>query len=198
VYLQYTYQVDTVLLVDGENFKRKIDAVFRIHGQERPQWHRYEFRTLLNSALEGVVVDRIIFYFARIKEHPHTREKSRQLIQDQRLLKTHLERQGFAVTLSGSVRGQTESDAHGVSALVFKEKGTDVKIAVDMIRLACDKEARTIILGSSDSDLQPAITEVKKRSVTCVYLGFEAQPNKGLSYTTDRTILIRDNEVLKA
>jgi len=28
-----------------------------------------------------------------------------------------------------------------------------------------------------------------KRKVNCVYLGFETQPNKGLSYTTNKTIL---------
>ena len=30
-----------------------------------------------------------------------------------------------------------------------------------------------------------------------IYLGFESLSNKGLSYTTDRTILIRYSEVLE-
>lgn len=66
-----------------------------------------------------------------------------------------------------------------------------------MIVVACDKKADEIILGSSDSDLQPAINETKNRGVNCVYLGFEAQPNKGLSYTTSRTILIRNSEIFE-
>ena len=40
-----------------------------------------------------------------------------------------------------------------------------VKIAVDMVSLSCDKKVTEIILCSSDSDLQPAIEEVKKREV---------------------------------
>ncbi|MGI6335340.1 MAG: NYN domain-containing protein [Minisyncoccales bacterium] len=80
---------------------------------------------------------------------------------------------------------------------MFKEKGVDVRIGVDMIALACDKKFDSIILGSSDSDLQPAIKEVIKRGVECIYLGFETKPNKGMTCKTSRTILIRNSEVLK-
>jgi len=48
-----------------------------------------------------------------------------------------------------------------------------------------------------DSDLQPAIKEVRERGNSVVYLGFESQPNKGITYTTNRTILIRNAEVLE-
>ena len=66
-----------------------------------------------------------------------------------------------------------------------------------MVSVACDKRADEIILGSSDSDLQPAVSETRARGAKCVYLGFESRPNKGLSYTTNRTILIRNSEVLE-
>lgn len=187
--------MQTVLLIDGENFKGKVKTVFKEAGKSRPVWHEYNFRGLIDRVLTGVKRDREIFYFARLKEHEETQEKSRQLIEEQRLLKTHLENQGFEVVLAGRVRGQVEDDEKK-GILVFREKGVDVRIAVDMVSLACDKKASEIILGSSDSDLQPAIKEVRDRAVRCVYLGFEALPNKGLSYTTNRTILIRDAEVL--
>ena len=66
-----------------------------------------------------------------------------------------------------------------------------------MVSLACDRKAGEIILCSSDSDLQPAIEEVNKRKINCVYLGFELNPNKGISYTTKRTILIQNSEALE-
>jgi uncharacterized LabA/DUF88 family protein len=90
-----------------------------------------------------------------------------------------------------------EDGRDGKPILVFKEKGVDVKIAVDMVSLSCDKKVREIILASSDSDLQPAIKEVRDRKVNCVYLGFEAQPNKGISYSSNRTILIRNSELFE-
>lgn len=188
--------METILLIDGENFKGKMKAVFYNAGKDRPIWHEYNFKGLLEKVLSGYNIQRKVFYFARIKEHEDSKEKSKQLVQDQRLLKTHLEHQGFEVVLSGRVRGQMEDSTNGKKVLIFKEKGVDVRIAVDMVSIACDKKAKEIILGSSDSDLQPAIQEVKERKVRCLYLGFEAQPNKGLSYTTDRTILIRDAEIL--
>ena len=186
----------TLLFVDGENFKGKIRSVFNDAGRQRPVWHTYDFKGLLEQVLSGIAIDRKIFYFARIKEHEESKEKSRQLIEEQRLLKTRLEQQGFEVILSGRVRGQLEDGRWMRKVLIFKEKGVDVRIAVDMMAMACDKRADTIILGSSDSDLQPAIKEIRERGVTCVYLGFEAQPNRGLSFTTNRTILIRNAEVL--
>lgn len=186
-----------ILLIDGENFKGKMSSVFKYAKKEKPKWHKYDFGGLFEKVLAGSPMERKIFYFAKIIEHEQTREKSKQLIEDQRLLKTHLEKQGFEVVLAGRVRGQIEDDSLGKQILVFKEKGVDVKIAVDMVSFACDKVAEEIFLASSDSDMQPAVNETKKRSVKCVYVGFETQPNKGLSYNTDRTILIRNNEVME-
>lgn len=192
--------METILLIDGENFKGKIRSVLKPtkpDKAERAAWHEYDFKGLLDKVLKDLSIDRKVFYFARIKEHDESKDKSKQLIEEQRQLKTHLEKQGFEVILSGRVRGQMEDGERGKKILVFKEKGVDVKIAVDMVSLACDKKVKEIILGSSDSDLQPAIKEVRDRKVNCVYLGFEVQPNKGLSYTTSRTILIRNSEILE-
>lgn len=118
------------------------------------------------------------------------------MIEERRLLKTSLEKQGFKVILGGSVRGQIEK-IDGKEILIFKEKGIDVRIAVDMVIGACDKKLTTAFVCSSDSDLQPAIKELRNRKVKIIYIGFENQPNKGLTYTTSRTILIRNSEVLE-
>ena len=99
--------------------------------------------------------------------------------------------QGYEFVIAGNVRAQKID-----SKIVFREKGVDVKIAVDLVSLACDKKLTTAILCSSDSDLQPAIKELKERNVEVIYLGFETSPNKGLTYTTDRTILLRNSEVV--
>ncbi len=189
-------RMETILLIDGENFKGKMKSVLRTK-DERLLWYEYDFRGLLQRALEGIAVDRSIFYFAHVREHAESKEKSKQLIEEQRMLKTHLEKQGFEVVMSGSVRGQITEGQDGKQILVFREKGVDVRIAVDMVALACDGKVKTIVLGSSDSDLQPAIKEVRKRNVECIYLGFETQPNKGISYTTNRTILMRNSEIVE-
>jgi len=189
--------METILLIDGENLKGKMRAVFKDANKPKPVWQEYDFKGLFDKVLAGLEINRKVFYFARVKEHEASLEKSKQLIEDQRLLKNHLVKQGFEVILSGRVRGQMEDGIGGKKILVFKEKGVDVKIAVDMVSLSCDKKVKEIILASSDSDLQPAINEVRNRKVSCVYLGFEAQPNKGMTYTTNRTILLRNSELFE-
>lgn len=99
--------------------------------------------------------------------------------------------------MSGNVRPQ-KIIVNRKSKIIFKEKGVDVKIAVDLVTAAYDKKVKTVILCSSDSDLQPAVREIKNRGVKVIYLGFEIGPNKGLlMYTTNRAILIRNSEVLE-
>lgn len=152
---------------------------------------------MIKEATQGIKIDKLSFYFAKLKEHKDTKKKSKELIENRRLLKTHLESkaQNFKVVVSGRVRGHYEGTIKKV--LVFREKGVDVRIAVDMVSLACDKKLKTAILASSDSDLQPAVKELRNRKREVIYLGFEQSSNKGLTYTTNRTILIRNSEILK-
>lgn len=189
--------MQTLLFIDGENFVKKIRTVFETEKKSKPRLDTYNFKGLLDTVLKDIKIDKTVCYFAHLKEHPDTKEKSKQLINEQRLLKNHLQEQGFDVALSGRVRGQIEEDARGKKSLIFKEKGVDVKIAVDMVVAACDGSLKTAIVGSSDSDLQPAIAELRKRNIERIYLGFEMMPNKGLTFTTNRTILIRNSEVLE-
>lgn len=184
----------TILFIDGENFIYKLEDVLR---EKRPDkstldLNTIDFNQLLAKPLEGFKVSRKIFYAAKLRPHPETQKKSEELIAFQRKLSNVLKKQGFEFVLAGNVRAQKID-----GKLVFKEKGVDVKIAVDMVSLAADKKLKTAILCSSDSDLQPAITEVRRRNVEVVYLGFELNPNKGLTATTNRTILFRNAEILK-
>lgn len=183
--------MQTILFIDGENFTKKIKAVFQKENQAEPNFDIYNFEGLLNNVLSGIQIDRKIFYFARLKEHPETKQKSKELIEKLRRLRLNLEKQNFEVIFAGRVRGYGSG-----KNLTFKEKGVDVRIAVDMIINACDGSLAKAILGSSDSDLQPAIAELIKRKVECVYLGFEIMPNKGLVATTNRSILIRNSEII--
>ena len=190
----------TTVFIDGENFRKSIRFVFHNADKSQPIWHEYDFKRLLDKVLEGMTPYSVVFYFAKLQVHPETEEKSKQLIEERRLLKTTLERGGYTVIAAGRVRGHMEKVGGFLGStkeiLTFKEKGVDVKLAVDMVSKACDGELEQAIIGSSDSDLQPAIQELRKRNVICVYLGFENVPNKGLTATTNRTILIRNAEVL--
>jgi len=191
------YFMKTILFIDGRNFITKIASILNPNNKKEKEvdFSIYNFTGLLNKVLAGISIDKKVFYIGRLTKHEKTKEKSVELIEKQRKLKNYLEEQGFEVIYAGRVRGHEESCPKGHKFLTFKEKGVDVKIAVDMITFAHNKGLKVAIIGSSDSDLQPAIEELKNEEVERIYLGFEDSPNKGLTFTTNRTILIRNSEV---
>ncbi len=188
----------TVLFIDGENFINKVEEVLKSKNIKKNQTEiaSLNFKKLFDKPLQDFKVSRKIFYAAKLHSHPDTKEKSAELIKAQRKLKNNLINQKFEFIIAGNVRAQKIQINHRTK-IIFREKGVDVKMAVDLIALSADEVIKTAILCSSDSDLQPAVQEARKRNVEVVYLGFEYQPNKGLMYTTNRSILFRNIEILK-
>ena len=188
-----------VLFVDGENFRYKVDEVLNLDKIEKSKidFASINLNKLLGKVLADFKISQKLFYLAKIHFHKETPKKSQDLVKLQRRLKTNLEKQGYQVVIAGHVRGQALSTGK-FRKLVFKEKGVDVKIAVDLVSGACDKVMNIAIVCSSDSDLQPAVKEARKRGVKVVYLGFQTNPNIGLTHTTDQTILFRNSEIVEA
>jgi uncharacterized LabA/DUF88 family protein len=181
----------SVLYIDGENCMFAVAEILKSQGliRHKSEIHKFSIQTIVQSALSGYKVDKINFYAGKInipKQVPELVPKS-------------LTNEGVDYIMAGQVRLQdTKTDAAGNVQGVFKEKGTDVRIAVDMVAHACDDSIQTALLLSSDSDMQPAVKELKRRSVTVVYIGFENSVNDGLSTTTDKTIIIRATDVVAA
>jgi len=187
-----------ILYIDGENLRHYIENVLKKNHvpQKDLSLLKVNLAKLFNKVIKELKVDNKFYYSAKLKQHRDTLKKSKELIQKQRALKTKLEKENFDFIMSGSVQSQYVKTNKN-SKIVFREKGVDVKIAVDLITAACDKKIKTAILCSSDSDLQPAIKEIKNRGVKVIYVGFEIKPNKGLMYTANRAILIRNSEVME-
>lgn len=183
-----------ILFIDGENFLHKVEDVLKAEGLNKNNFNLalIDLNKLFKVSLKDFDISKKIFYVSRLHSHPETKKKSEELIKLQRKLRNHLIKQGYDFIIAGNVRAQKVG-----SNVVFREKGVDVKIGVDLVSLSCDKKLETAILCSSDSDLQPAIKELRDREVEVVYLGFETNPNKGLTYTTNRTILLRNPEVIE-
>lgn len=71
----------------------------------------------------------------------------------------------------------------GIKEIVYersREKGIDVKLAVDLVVGAIDEKYITAIVVSSDTDLVPAIDWVRKRrKIKVEYVGFSFPETKG-------------------
>lgn len=185
----------TILVIDGENFLHKIEEVLKARRLNKNNFDlaRIGFTNLLEGSFQRLKIDKKAFYAARLHYYSGTKRQSERLIKFQRKLRNNLVHQGFEFIIAGNVRAQKVGNK-----VVFREKGVDVRIAVDLVSLASDKKIKAVILCSSDSDLQPAVYELKRRGVKVIYLGFEVSPNKGLTYTTDKTVLFKNSDILKA
>lgn len=183
----------THLLIDGQNFINRIRTILARSGKKGYDITAFDYWGFLNEIFKDRPVDLASIYFAKVREHRDTLEKSQQLVERHEALKVHLEQQGFRYVTSGTVRSRIGPDKE----VTFQEKGVDVRIAVDLVTAVCDKEADTIILASSDSDLQPAIKEARSRGARVVYFGFHYRRNKGLELTTDETVLVSNQQVVK-
>ena len=190
---------NTILFIDGENFIFKLEQVLKRKKINLKEFDlsSARFDNLFAKVLQGLHIQKKLFYIAKLHVHKDDKEKSNELIEVQKKLSDTLTKQGFEIMFAGNVRSQTVR-LKKETKIVFREKGVDVQIAVDLVSIAADKGMQTAVLCSSDSDLQPAVKEVKKRGVEMIYLGFQMQPNKGLSYTSDRSILIQNADILRA
>lgn len=184
------------LLIDGQNFRGYADALYKDLSRLKLEWPRYNFKGLFDKVLGRPQLDKKVFYAAKIAFDERTSKISQRLIESQRALKSTLEKQGFQFRIAGRVRGHDET-INGNTSLVFREKGVDVAIAVDMVTSACDETHDTIYLCSSDSDLLPAIRETRSRGTRIIYVGFQKNPNKGISFNADETVLLRDTEIFE-
>jgi hypothetical protein len=184
--------MNRVVFLDGENVKGYLKRIAREAGV-KVRFDRFDFDGLLRSALD-VGLDERRFYFAKIRPHPDTPETSQRLIEENRALHGHLNRQGFVLIRAGNVRANYVGKRG--STPQFREKGVDVHLAVDMVSLACSRSLSHAYLFASDSDYQPAVRELQRRNAKVCYVGFEGFQNKGLLYTTDSSVIISKETVL--
>jgi uncharacterized LabA/DUF88 family protein len=126
-------------------------------------------------------------YYTGICRNLDGSEKSESLVRGQQKFLSNIEKDGFAIKRSRIMPiGDT-----------YKEKGTDVKIAVDLIVGAVDDLYDTAILVSSDTDLIPAIRYIKYKNKKLEYVGFAHAPSFGIQKYADFSILLLPRDIEK-
>lgn len=120
-------------------------------------------------------------YYTGIFRNIDDTEKSKTLVKGQQKFLANLENDGFTIK-----RGRILYDKGNP-----REKGTDVKIATDLIIGAVDNLYDTAILVSSDTDLIPAIQYVRYKNKKLEYIGFSHAPSFGIEkYATFSKLLL--------
>jgi len=113
--------------------------------------------------------------------------KSEKLYANQQKLLRKLQQQNIPVVLGNLIQHPDKS---------FHEKGVDVRIAVEMIRLARKNKYDIVYLLSSDTDLVPAVEEVRSFNKLVCYVGVSKGQSFGLTKVSNNTILLRDEDVM--
>ena len=133
--------------------------------------------------------DKIIqvsYYVGQVREESGN-EKSKNLKKNQDRFLALLQNLGFKVK-----RGYILKSDSG-----YHEKGVDVQIAVDICMMAVRKEYDRLILVSSDTDLIPAIKEVKALGKEVEYVGFDFSPSFALIRFSDSRTLLKKEDLVK-
>lgn len=128
-------------------------------------------------------------YYTGVFRNFNGSEKSKNLVSGQQKFFTNIQKDGFIIK-----RGRIMPLGN-----LYKEKGTDVKISVDLIVGAVDNLYDTAILVSSDTDLIPAIRYIKYKDKKVEYVGFAHAPSLGIQKYANisRLLLLEDIEKFK-
>lgn len=128
-------------------------------------------------------------YYTGVFRNVDGSKRSVELIRGQQKFLTELQKDGFDIK-----RGRILYDGGRP-----REKGTDVKIAADLIIGAVDDLYDTAILISSDTDLVPALQYIKYKKRKVEYVGFSHAPSFGIQKYADffRLLLPSDIEKFK-
>lgn len=126
-------------------------------------------------------------YYTGVFRNLDGSDKSKNLVSGQQKFFSNLENDGFTIK-----RGRIMPIDK-----VFKEKGTDVKIAVDLIVGAVDDLYDTAILISSDTDLIPAVRYIKYKNKKIEYVGFAHAPSLGMQKYANLSMLLLPRDIEK-
>ena len=113
-------------------------------------------------------------------------EKSEIMYANQQKLIGNLQQQKVNIILGQLIRHPDKT---------YHEKGVDVRMAVEMIRFARENKYDVAYLISSDTDLVPAVEEVKAFGKEVYYIGIPKGQSFGLSKASNNVILLRTEEI---
>ena len=108
------------------------------------------------------------YYVGIVRNYNYTQKSANMVINQQKFL-AKLENDGFVIE-----RGKIVYDHE------IREKGVDVKIAIDVVIDGIEDKYDTAIIVSSDTDLIPAIKYVQSKGRRVEYIGFSNNTSLGL------------------
>lgn len=174
-----------LVVIDGSNTYFKIRNTYA----EKMDHLNFRYDKLITQLFDGKTVLDIRYYVGKIKvaKKQKASPKSEELRRAQQKLFATLEKQGIKVVHGFLLENNG----------TYKEKGVDVRMAVDIVSGAFYNTYDKLYVVSSDTDLIPAIhiTQGKKKVVT--YVGFSMKPSVALTDECDEIRVISAQDIKK-
>jgi len=170
------------IYIDGSNFY----GYLKSPEISFPKGVGFNFKEFVSFLVADRICESKRYYTGVFRNFDKT-SKSDALVKGQQKFFSKLERDGFIIK-----KGKILCDKGGA-----REKGTDVKIATDLIVGAVDNQYDTAIVISSDTDLIPALKYVKFKKKKIEYVGFSHNPSFGMQKSADFSRLLLKSDIEK-
>lgn len=169
------------IYIDGGNMYRRIKE----NGIPEKD-KKFDFSSFVNHLAGNRKIISKRYYVGIVKNFDNS-EKGEKMVKSQQKFLSGLKLEGFDIK-----PGRLMYDDGKI-----REKGVDVKLALDLVVGAVDDLYDTAILISSDTDLIPAIKYVRQaQNKKIEYVGFSKNPSFGmLKETSDSRIFSKDDLV---
>ena len=167
------------IYIDGGNFYRRLKDPQVCP----PAGRSLDFNKFVNHVANGRILISKRYYVGIVRNVDGT-AKSEGMVRSQQKFLAGLENDGFTIK-----RGRIVYD-HAI-----REKGVDVKLAVDLVIGAFDDFYDTAIIVSSDTDLIPAINYLKHKKKKIEYIGFSHAPSLGMIKFSDINVLLQKKDI---
>jgi uncharacterized LabA/DUF88 family protein len=193
------------ILIDGENMRHQLAHILYRHKKiaDKNAYFGFDFVNFLKEALHISSIE-ATYYTTRIKQPKQKvpiklQKRIIAISESNRRWVADLTNQQIAVVKAGYLRVRESSACiHcGKKTLVLQEKGVDVRVATDLVIASHAVAQKSIVLGSSDSDLVPAIEAAKRAGLKTTYLCYAGWLNRSVASQSEKTVTFDDALVLK-
>lgn len=170
-----------IIFIDGSNFYHRLKYLTKDTDCSLLNFNFVKFCEWLCG--DNQLVE-IRYYIGAIRRQKNS--KSEELYNNQQRLFYKLQQKNIKIILGQLIQHKDKS---------YHEKGVDVRLSVEMIRLALQDKYDVAYLLSSDTDLVPAVEEILSLGKKVKYIGADDSQSFGLSKTTQNYLILRQGEI---
>lgn len=193
----------TIVYIDGENFLHRVEESLKESKliSKKEQILHFALRDLINTSLSDLIIDEIRYYGTKIRTYDikdvKILEHAQTLVESQRRFKRDLSNQQIGFITAGSLRVREATCFKcKKTSLVFKEKGVDVRMAVDLVTEASKNITQVVV--SSDSDLLPAIKQARVQGSIIIYAHHAEKPNYAMIKSSQETRVFTKQQIMRS